>query len=200
MDIKDEILLRLQQSIKAKDSYIDYLQRLLKTHHIDFDDINSMSPKQDQAHSSELTRNELYKNASAKNQIDSQYSSYSNNSQIRLSSEDDVYAQGQSTEYGSQILLSNLTNTHNIGEQNKAVNLSTVNVYPSQIDLPSEPNSQQCQHQGNNSDSCNLNVKSESSRLTDSDSEITYQRVYLPRITSDIINRFFSYFHGREYV
>ena len=198
MDIKDEILLRLQRSIKAKDSYIDYLQRLLKTHNIVFDGINSITPKQEQAHSSELTGNELYKNASAKDQIDSHSSEYLTNSQIGLSSEAAVTEQSQSSECGSQNLLGKTTNPYNSGDHNNTVYSSTINSSSSHIELPSELNSLQSQLQGKNSDSSNSNVNSVALTVTDSVSDIIHQRVYLPRITSDILNRFFSYFHGRE--
>ena len=198
MDIKDEILLRLQRSIKAKDSYIDYLQRLLKTHNIVFDGINSITPKQEQAHSSELTGNELCKNASAKDQIDSQSSEYLTNSQIGLSSEAAVTEQSQSSECGSQNLLRKTTNPYNSGDHNKTVYSSTINSSSPHREPPSELNSLQSQLQGKNSDSSNSNVNSVASTVTDSVSDIIHQRVYLPRITSDILNRFFSYFHGRE--
>lgn len=198
MDVKDEILLRLQYSIKAQKSYIEYLQRILKTHHIDYDDINSITPKQKHVQCSELTTNELYNNASAKEQITSQYSEYLNKSQASLSSEHAVTEQSQSSECGSKKLLRNTANSLNPSGHNMTVASSTVNASSSQNEYLAEQNSQQCQQQGKNSDSCNANVKSASSTVTDSDSAIIHQRVYLPRITSDILDRFFSYFHGRE--
>ena len=38
MDIKDEILLRLSNTLNSKDSYITYLQKLLREHDIDYQD------------------------------------------------------------------------------------------------------------------------------------------------------------------
>ncbi|SKA66614.1 hypothetical protein SAMN02745213_01848 [Succinivibrio dextrinosolvens DSM 3072] len=113
MDVKDEILLRQQHSIKAKDSYIDYLQRLLKIHNIDFEDINSITPNHEQAYSSELTRNELYKNASAKDQIDSQSSEYLTNSKIGHSCEVAITEKIQRSARGAQNLLRNTANSLN---------------------------------------------------------------------------------------
>ncbi|SFK21223.1 TOTE conflict system archaeo-eukaryotic primase domain-containing protein [Succinivibrio dextrinosolvens] len=140
MDIKDEILLRLQNTLNSKDSYITYLQKLLREHDVDYQDFQLFDNPVDL---------ELLKHNSDVASSKSSKFPPSSNSQ-------------------SQNLACN---------QNKNICSEASSVSPS----------------ANSKEQIRVQPQSFSERQLHS-----HQRIYLPQITSEHINRFISYFHGRE--